>query len=80
MSREGVGTADVMDSASPIVGVSKGKRAAIIVYTSRKRARSQGICHQHKPPPSTVQSDHGGVVVDEVDTPTAEDVEPHCST
>jgi len=36
--------------------------------------------HNTSPPPSTVQSDHGGVVVGEVDTPTAEDVEPHYST
>jgi len=80
VSGKGVGTADVVDSGSPIAGVSKGKQAPSIVYTSRKRASGQGIRHQHEPPPSIVQSDHGGVVVSEVDTPTAENVKPHCST
>jgi len=74
VSGEGVGSIDVVDNASPIARVGKGKRAANIVYKSRKRARGQGIRHQHKPPPSTMQSDHGGMVVSEVDTPTVEDV------
>ena len=77
---EGVGTTDVADSASAIAGVGKGKHATSIVYTSSKRARGLSIRHQHEPPPSTVQSDHGDVVVGEVDTPTAEDVKPHCSS
>jgi len=79
VSEEEVGTADVVDSASPIAGVSKGKRAASTVYTSRKHVRGEGIPHQSEPPPSTLKSNHRGMVVSEVDTLTTEDVEPHCS-
>ena len=57
VSGEGIETADVMDSASSITGVGKGKRAATIVYTSRKHARGQGVRHQHEPAPFAVQSD-----------------------
>jgi len=39
VSEEGFGIADVVDSASPIAEVGKGKSAASIMYTSRKRAR-----------------------------------------